>query len=566
MAPLKISEMTNNDFFDLLVEYSGNMSFFNKYSVYSRTIINNIYAVVHIPSNLITIDFIADFGYSALPNCFGIISEASLEATGISRIRSVPNFNLRGQGVLIGIVDTGIDYINPIFKNADGTSRINQLWDQTINQEQTFDTIPYGTVYAKEDINRALASDIPLDIVPSKDENGHGTMIAGIAAGNVVPESNFYGIATDSELVIVKLRQAKQNLRNFYNIPEEAVCYSETDILFGIEFLVETAFELERPMVILLALGTSQGGHDGRGILSNTLSLIGSSPGIAVVIAAGNEGNERRHFFGIIEDHKEFSTVELMVGENETGFVLELWGKSPNIYSVAITSPSGEFIPNMTTSISNSTRVSFIFERTTIDIINNLIERQTGDQVIFFRMNEPAPGIWRFHIYKRGDLETGFHIWLPMNEFISENTFFVNPDINTTVLSPGNANIPLTVTAYNYVNNSIFLYASRGYTRTLVVKPEIAAPGVNVIGPTLKQTFTEFSGTSVAAAHTAGVAAMLLEWANKSDIVFNTIDLKKFLLRGAKRDETIKYPNPEWGYGILDIYNAINSLRLRINY
>ncbi len=553
------------NYLDIIIEYSGDYSVFDQFPDATVTILNSLYAVVYIPAELLTIDFVGKWGYSILPNCYGVISEVSLESTGIPQIRGVPNFNLRGQGVLIGIVDSGIDYTNPIFQYPDGTTRIVSIWDQTISGSppQNFN---FGTEYSRDTINAALKLENPMELVPSTDELGHGTMVAGIAAGNEEPSNNFFGIATESELIVVKLKQAKQALRNFFVIPDDAACYSGIDIFFGINYLLQISNSLQRPLVICIALGSSLGGHDGRDVLSNVLSLIGKRPGIAVVVAAGNEGNAKRHYYGTVDRTIGKDTVELLVGENEKGFVMELWGEAPSIYSIDITSPSGEYVSKLFSSINESMELSFIFEETVIYLLYELIETQSGDQLIFLRFTNPTPGIWRFNVYDRSDINLGFHMWLPMGKFISDSTFFIRSDIYTTILSLGNAIVPITVTAYNDSNESLYLYASRGYTRIGVIKPEIAAPGVNVTGPTLQKGYTSYTGTSVAAAHTAGVVAMLLEWGHvKGNLPdMNTIALKILILRGARRKEDIEYPNRDWGYGILDIYRVFDSLRTNI--
>ncbi len=481
-------------------------------------------------------------------------------------MRRIPNFNLRGQGVLIGVVDTGIDYLNPIFQYSNKTTRIVSIWDQTISSENTSENILFGTEYSRDEINQAIASENPLEIVPSTDAIGHGTMIAGIAAGNEVPDNDFYGIATDSEIIVVKLRQAKQLLRTFYLIPEDAVCYSEVDILFGLYYLLEVSNSLKRPLVICFALGSSQGGHDGRGPLSNTLSTIGMSPGIAVVSAAGNEGNERRHYYGIVDRKVGYNTVELRIAEGEGGFTIELWGGYPDIFSLDITSPTGEYIPRISARINESFNIPFLFEQTTLKILFDLVETQSGAQVILIQFINPSPGIWRFNIYERGDINLGFHMWLPMGNFISNETFFVQSDAYTTILEPGNAPVPITVTAYNYIDDSIYLYASKGYTRTGMIKPNIAAPGMNVVGPAPGNVFMKFSGTGVAAAFTSGVAAMIMEWGYVKGYFpnLNSTDLNILMQRGARRNQDLLYPNREWGYGILDVFQTFQSLRLEL--
>ena len=543
-------QLISEDYADLVVNYSGDLSIFDRFPGASVHIINYIYAVVTVPVDTIDENTIAELGYSVFPSTFGII-------------RSVPNFDLRGQGVLLGIIDTGIDYTNPIFQYADGTSRIDSIWDQTIQSEVIPVEEGYGTVYSRDQINVALRSEDPLSIVPVTDPIGHGTMVAGIAGGNEVPESNFFGVASSSEFVVVKLKQAKIYLKNFFMIPEDAVCYQENDIMTAFYFLLRAAIRLGKPLVICVALGTAKGGHDGMGALSNTINLNANRLGVAILVAAGNEGNQRRHYFGMIDPARGFDTVELNVGENVSGFSMELWGRPPSLFSVDILSPSGEYVPRITASRNTSRVITFIFEQTVIYLDFQIVEQESGDQLILFRFDRPAPGIWKFNVYEREGFSQDFHIWLPMEGFIPDNTFFIRSDPYTTVLSPGNTEASITITAYNIEDDSLYLNASRGFSRIGEITPDLAAPGVNVIGPDTAQGFIPYTGTSVAVAHTVGAAAMIMEWGivkgNFPEL--STIELKNLLVRGARRDVALVYPNRDWGYGILDVYNLFNALR-----
>jgi subtilisin family serine protease len=287
----------------------------------------------------------------------------------------------------------------------------------------------------------------------------------------------------------------------------------------------------------------------------------------AIVVAAGNEGNARRHYAGVVDPKLGYDAVELNVGENENGFAMELWGDSPGLFAISIKSPSGEYIPQILPRGNENRLISFIFEKTKIVVDMQTVESQSGDQLILFRFTNPSPGIWTFNVYGKGDLSLGFHIWLPMEGFISNNTFFLRPNPYTTILSLGNSIIPITVTAYDSDTGSLYLNASKGYTRTGYIKPDIAAPGVNIVSPTLNKGFAEVSGTSPASAHTAGVAAMILEWSvvRGNLPIINTEDIKALMIRGAKRDPNIVYPNKEWGYGILDAYNIFVSLSSSVN-
>jgi subtilisin family serine protease len=369
------------------------------------------------------------------------------------------------------------------------------------------------------------------------------------------------------EFVVVKLKPAKQYLRDFFYIADNAVCFQENDILQGMIYLYERSIRIGRPMVICIAVGSSQGAHDGLGTLSTYVSGVASASGMGVVVAAGNEGNERRHYSGRVNPATGYDTVELNVAENEPGFSMELWGSAPDMYSIDILTPTGEYIPRISAGRDEHRVITFIFEATIIYVDYQMVESQSGEQLILVRFEKPSPGIWRFNVYERGGLNIGFNIWLPMEDFISDDTYFIRSDPYTTILTLGNAANPLTVTAYNDADDSLYLNSSRGYTRLNRIKPEVAAPGVNVIGPTLDGGFAAFTGTSISAAHTVGVAALIYEWGiiRGNLPAISTTEMKNLIIRGARRDVNVIYPNRDWGYGILDIFNVFDALRSGIS-
>lgn len=557
------NKITNEAYADLLISYNGDLSILERFGT-DYTIINDRFALGHIPISEVTPAVIKEYGWSVIPTCFGLVDSSSLDASGITRIQNIPFLGLKGQGVLVGFVDTGIEYTNQVFKNQDNTTRIISIWDQNIdNPDQWPEGIPYGSEYKREQINLALKNEHPLDIVPSTDENGHGTMLAGVAAGSKVQENNFVGVVPDAELIIVKLKPAKKYLKQFFFIPEDAVCYQQTDIAFGVRYLLDFANKLNRPIAICIGLGTTSGFHDGRGELSVSLSLAADRAGTAVVVAGGNEGNSKGHYYGNIDNTIGYDTVELKVGKNDNGFTMEVWGYPPNIYSIDILSPSGEYIARIPARLGESRVVRFIFEQTQVFIDYRLVEYQTGAQLILLRFQKPTEGIWRMKVYATGNKSIDFHIWLPMKKFLSSDTFFTRANPDTTITSPGNAVFPITVTAYDHTTGSLYTEASRGFTTNNQIKPDFAAPGVNIYSPTINNSFTSSTGTSVAAAHTTGVAAMLLEWGiiRGNLASMDTAEIKNFLIRGAKRDSGTDYPNKEWGFGILDLFNSFETFR-----
>lgn len=540
------------------------------------------YGVIYTPLDTVEPISLRSLSYYSIPGLYTLLDSSSMEASGILTTFSSPALDNKAQGVLVGFIDTGIDYTNPLFCNPDGTTRITSIWDQSIPADKS--VIPpgvpdrfqvsgatYGTEYTRRQINEALASDEPLSIVPSTDTDGHGTFLAGIAAGGSLPEQDFTGAAPLCELVVVKLKPAKEYLRDFYLIREGAPAYQENDIMMGIKYLRVTAFIQEKPLVILLGVGSNLGSHEGTSPLSVMLQDISRNLGTATVIAAGNEAGRGHHYKGAIPSGDEFHDVEIRVGppEAERGFVVELWASTVDTYSVGFISPSGEAIGRIPIIARNETSIPFLLEPTVITVNYQLIEVGSGKQLIFMRFQTPSPGIWTVRVYNTQFFTGQFNMWLPPHNMISDETVFLSPNPYTTITGPGNAASPITVGAYNHLNNSIYIHSSRGYTAAGLVKPDLAAPGVNVSGPSIARKtndsvpMTTKTGTSVAAAHVAGAAANLLGWGivEGNNITMSEASIKAYLIRGARRNPVLSYPNREWGYGALDLYETFLQLR-----
>ena len=560
MNSVEKNRIISNEYADLLIDYNYDIY---SYNVFPNVLVNRIdpnYAVVHIPVEFMTPNSIYKFNYSAIPSCFGLmsypdfVSTPALDTYKIDQISDISDSNLKGQGILVGFVDTGIDYTNQIFKHGDNSSRVISIWDQTIDSENNYPyDFYYGTEFFQEQINLALQSDTPLAIVPSTDDNGHGTMLAGIAAGSQSAENDFIGIAPDADFVIVKLKPAKQYLKEFFAIPPDAVCYQENDIMFGVNYLLRVAKQLKRPIAICIGVGSAQGAH-GRSKLSTYLATAGDKLGTAVVVAAGNEGNIGHHYYGEINNSVGFDIAELNVGIDEVGFTMEFWGNAPNTFTIDLFAPTGEYVSRIPAFVGRRQTIQITIQDTSILVDNQTHEVVTGDQLIIYRFKNPMPGIWQFKIYGTGDLAAKFHIWLPIEQFISKETFFLRPNPYTTITAPGNVNIPITITAYNQLDESLYYNASKGFTVLNEVKPDLAAPGVNIYCPTIGNQFVRSSGSGLAAAYTTGIAATMLEWGilKENLIAMNSVVIKRMLTNSAKRNTNIPYPNQEWGYGIVD--------------
>lgn len=563
-----IEAIMSNDYIDLIIQYEGSLeNEIIRLEPECIHILDDKYAVFHIllaERSVFEVLDEFDLPLSSVPIVVGPYGKSAMEASGILQIQTNPYIPLRGNGILIGVIDSGIDYTHRVFTYEDNTTKIVSIWDQTIHGNPPGEMI-YGTEYTREQINEALASENPHDIVLTRDLTGHGTFIAGSAAGREVIEEDFIGAAPDAELVVVKLKEAKEVITSFYSIyPQEGEpVYESVDIMMGINYITQKARALNKPLVCILGLGSNLGSHDGLDNFSMYIQRVGERIGNIMVVAAGNEANLGHHYKGIFAQGETYKNVEINVAREEKGFYLNIWSTTPDILSIAITSPTGEYISRIAPRVTIREEFSFVFEVTTITVTNILLEPQTGDQLIFVRFNNPTEGIWTLTVF--GDLVVSgrFDIWMNRAGWILEETRFLQPDVYTTVSDPANAIENISIGAYNHKTDSIYINSGRGLTRDEEVKPDIVAPGVDVYGALPVNTFGYMTGTSVSAAITGGACALLLEWGILlgNDLNIDSLVAINYLKKGAERDEDLNYPNREWGFGELDFLGILEYYR-----
>lgn len=571
------NSVASEDFADFIAPYfTTPEEFIRSQGTDCIDFVNSTLAVVYVPLSTVTPSTYTSYTYSAVPKLYSLLDVTSMDAAGITPAGELPVLNNQGAGVIVGFVDTGINYTDSLFRNVDGSTRIIGIWDQTNNSDNSnnienetakpfsaFSAL-YGTQYTAEEINLALNSDNPASIVPTRDENGHGTFLASIAAGNRDERAGFSGAAPQASIAMVKLKPAKQYLRDFYLIQDGAEAYQENDIMMGVSYLYFLARKYSMPLVVCIPLGTNMGSHMGMSRLGQYLNQVSLSNGSAVITAAGNETGARHHFRAVMDASTDEVTAELRVGEREAGFSMELWAENMGVYTVGFISPTGEVAREISVPLRGENTVSFLLEQTQITVYTQIADVSSGSQFIFMRFENPMSGIWRILIRNSLDIRETFHLWLPIRGFITDETYFLRPDPDTTITDPGNARYPITVTAYDHTKNSIYIHASRGYSLSGRIKPDLAAPGVNILGASVSgRRLTRMSGTSVSAAHLAGAAAILLNWGvlNANYPYLNTPVLKSIFVRGAQRNPALTYPNREFGYGTLNLYEAFLHLR-----
>lgn len=488
------------------------------------------------------------YTYNEIPNCYTLLSTETLQQAGILQVQNYPGLELMGNGVMVGFIDTGIDYTSPRFRNLDGTTRIAGLWDQTIQEGTAPEGFYYGTEYTSEQINEALRSAKPETFVSSRDINGHGTRLAAVAVGSAEEETQSLGAAPEATIGVVKLKPAKQYLREYYLIKEGAECYQETDIMLGLRYLNQLAQSKNLPLVLCVALGTNQGSHDGTAPLDGLLELYANQSNRAVVIGGGNEAGARHHFLGVAENINDVTEVEVRVGENVPGFCMELWTDIPNIMAVSILSPTGEQIPKVPIRRGVTETYRFLLEGTTISLDYVLLSENSSSELIFFRVETPAEGIWKFYIEPVLLSEGIFHIWLPITEFLENEVFFLESNPDNTLTEPSNIISGVTSAYYNGEDNSVAISSGRGYTREGRIKPDLATPG---------------RSSSEAIGITAGAAALLMEWILYSlgQQSIDAMQIRNLLILGAQQRPGEDYPNREWGYGRLDLFHTFEVIR-----
>jgi subtilisin family serine protease len=556
----------SNDYADFILPPYGDMFSLAEAqpdSVFSR-IWSSTYAVYVNRLSIPPLN-LSDYSYRTIPKCYGLMDESSLEQCGILTMQNYPNLNLKGQGVALGFVDTGINYDNPAFLSETGESRIYSIWDQTLQTGTPPEGFSYGSEFTREQINAALSSQAPYDLVPTRDETGHGTFLASVAAGSPNEEADFTGAAPLSDLVMVKVKEAKPYLKEYYRIPQDSAAYQENDLMLAVLYLLSKAEAMGKPMVICFSMGSSQGDHTGTSPLSDFLNYCAANRGIAVVVCTGNEADSQHHYQGLVIGQNAYEDVELRVGENSGGFTMELWASYPNQYTISFISPSGETVPRIPARLGQSDLFSFIFEPTRIAVDYELAETRSGAELIQVRFADPSPGVWKIRIYGSDTNLGTYDMWLPIRAFLEQDTYFLRPNPYITLTEPAAADLAITVGAYLASDVSLYLESGRGFTRSGRIKPDFLAPGVNIQGTIYPGRFESLSGTSIAAAIASGAVAQLFTWAftlgNDRNISASVI--KNYFIRGADRKSFLQYPNEEWGYGSLNLYQTFERLRIQ---
>lgn len=466
------------------------------------------------------------------------------EEIGVNFIKNNPNISVSGRGVAIAIISSGIDYLHPDFIYEDGTSKILYLWDQT-KEGNPPDGYYIGTEYTRDQINEAIANN---DRSLSEDEEGHGTMNAGICAGLGKVNSEYSGVAEDADIIVVKMAK----INGFYNNAMQNV---------GAQYAYQKAHELGLPVVMNFSVGSnSLVGISSRNITEQAFY----TRGLCLVTGAGNEGNTQTHTSGKISFTGDVQEIELEITEEEDNLEIQIWINKPDTAKISIVTPTGEESKEISVSDYNQISGLFDLEGTGYLIIYVYPTTYSGQQQTVINLTNVKSGIWKIRLI--GDYITNgiYNAYLPNREFINPGTRFRSPNPSSTINYPGTYDDTITVGAYNSLNNSIWPGSSRGPTISELLKPDFLAPGVNIIAPYPGGRYAKITGTSPAVSYTVGCVALFLQYV----LVDNHYPDKAFVQKirtyfraGAVRENDRVYPNYNYGFGTLNIRNVFEQLR-----
>lgn len=557
------------NYFQYLVQYQGDIETeIPVESGYYVTVINDKYAIILVPKEEVEIDIkrpqFSSIVYVKPTEMYTLQKVSPIEASKANFLQLNLPLNLTGKEVTVAIMDTGIDYLNEEFMKPNGETRIELIWDQTIisSKEYQSNSIPYGTIYTKNEIDNAIKAyregKSPYDIVPSKDEIGHGTNMAGII-GATGKNPNLKGVVPECNFVVVKLLKDYAFQERFHT---EVPVFSITTMFTSLQFLYEYALSNNKPMVIYFPLGSNFGNHKGNGILDEFIEAISISGRIVVVCGTGNQCGKGAHTSGVISEVGDIGTIEVQVSPKQIDLWVEIWSDLPNIMTLEIVSPSGESTSIIPVIINAIVDYNFVFEQTSIKVNYFLPEENTGDELIRIRLYNLQPGIWIFRLTANAVLNGIYNAWLAQEGITVRETRFAQNDDYGTIMTPGSSTYTVTAAAYNQNNNNILGYSGRALTSNYVNVIDVAAGGVDALTVAPNDQIAIVNGTSVSAAVVAGVCAMLFQWGiiNGNDPYIHAQTIKAYIARGTAQRSGDVYPNTEWGYGVLDVLKLFENI------
>lgn len=562
---------------ELIVKYHGDLAERSSQVPFVAEYLTGGYAIVFLnEKNLVEFSNLEEVDYIEQPTRLWYSLQESRAEVCLNEIQKNANEiyenqtrsysgsqNLFGEGVLVAIIDSSVDYAHPDFRNPDGTTRILALWDQTIDsaqlnqEESSFVYAPpkgfaLGTLFTEEMINTALEQGGKIEqqrIVPSVDLSGHGTHVAGIACGNGrVSNGRYRGVAPLSNMIVVKLG-------DFYGVSFPRT----TRLMEAVDFVVGFAEELGMPVAVNLSFGNNYGSHTGNDLVAAFLDQAAGRWKSVICTGMGNEGNTGRHKEGILEQRRT-EEIEMAIGGGQESFNLQLWKNYEDAFMVEIISPRNERM-----LLRNNE--------------NRVLYQEFADCVLAVNYGTPNPfqilqevyiewipkaqvlesGIWKIQLYPEKIVQGRYDFWMPAGSYVQAQTRFLAPSAETTLTIPATTGRLISVGAYNGRTEQMAAFSGRGYTRNGLIKPDIVAPGVDIMSTAPNNSYSVRSGTSMAAPFATGGAALLMEYGiiRKNDPYLYGEKVKAYFREGARPLRGEMLPGNRQGFGAICIADSL---------
>lgn len=527
-------------------------------------IINNQLLAIYVPINfreeiLTTIETVA-WWQRSMPMS-SLIEVTNNMSTGVSITDSAgtdyiyknPYITTTGKDVLIAIIDSGIDYLHPDFINENNTSKIVSIWDQESNKKQPPKGFIFGSEFTREDINTAIMEN---DKTLSVDNIGTGTIAAGISSGNGRLNSQYKGVAVDSELVVVKLREFKDTYT------EGRINYQKSDFLSAIRYVLDVAKKEDKFLIINFTIGLAAKSIIELTLLETFREI--NEAGVIFISGAGNEGNTDIHYEGNISANNGFQDIIIQVGQQKN-LDITLTNIGPDKIGASIISPSGELSYQIMYSPDYYVyRGKFNLEDTDYEMRLIYPWLESAHQELTINLFNIKPGIWTLRLIPEFIINGSYDVYLPNKNLISSQTRFSDPASTSTITMYAATEKVITIGAYNDKTDSIWIGSSKGPVKQKGIKPDIVAPGIDIISPYIDGEYNTSTGTGVSSSIVSGVIALIVQYIREQNAFYKEVlytqQLKTYLMLGATKKDIYEYPNISQGYGILNLKDTIIAI------